>query len=120
MELVNESINITETAASGKTQTLAEGDVIVPDIKPDILKLLQVDAVSNITDKEVSEGSVSIEGKVDLRILYIPDNETDRIKSIIASFDYKDSIENKCIEADSAAIINTNVDRVEFSLINSR
>ncbi|MDD6484843.1 MAG: DUF3794 domain-containing protein [Clostridiales bacterium] len=120
MELINESINVTQTAASGKTQTLAEGDVIVPDIKPDILKLLQVDAVCSVTDKEVEDGAVSLCGVVDLKILYIPDNESDRIKSIITSFDFADRIENRKILPSSTAMVNSAVERVEFSMINSR
>lgn len=120
MELINENINIAESVASGKTQTLAEGDIIVPDIKPDILKILQVDAISSVTDKEISNESISLSGKVDLKILYIPDSENDRLKSITATFDYRDNIENKNISPDSFAVINTNVERVEFSLINSR
>ena len=120
MELINESINMMETVASSKTQTLAEGDIIVPDIKPDILKLLQVDAVSHITDKEVFDGSIELSGKVDLKILYIPDNECDRIKSIITSFDFTESIENRKITAGAYAVVSSNVERVEFSMLNSR
>ena len=39
MELIKNTINTYDTTAKGTAQVMTEGDVIVPDIKPDILKL---------------------------------------------------------------------------------
>ena len=40
MKLIKNIVNICETAAKGSAQAMADGDVIVPDTKPDILKLI--------------------------------------------------------------------------------
>ena len=56
--------------------------------KPDILKILQLDASICITNKEITNGRVNVTGRVDLKILYIPDGDREKVKSIITSFDF--------------------------------
>lgn len=51
MELVKENVTVNQVSCKGDTQVLVDEDIIVPDVKPDILKILQLDAVSCITDK---------------------------------------------------------------------
>ena len=99
---------------------MADGDIIVPDTKPDILKILQVDAVSCVTDKSVENGRAFVSGRVDLKILYIPDKDGETIRSILTSFDYSQPIDNKRIEPDMRLIAESSAERVEFSLLNSR
>ena len=62
MELIKNTINICNIAAKGETQAMSDGDVIVPDIKPDILKLLHVDADACMTDKYIENGRLIICG----------------------------------------------------------
>ncbi len=120
MELIKENIKVNDVVVNSTVQKTVDGDIIVPDSKPDILKILQVDAVSCITEKEINEGSISVKGRVDLKILYIPDSETECIKSILTSFDFEENISNKKIDSTDFAIVNSSVERAEFSLTNSR
>lgn len=120
MELIKENIRVNETVAGAAMQKMVEGDVIVPDAKPDILKVLQVDAVSCITEKDVSNERVSIRGRVDLKVLYLPDSETDIIKSILTSFEFDEDITNKRIDVSDSAAISCSVERVDFNVTNSR
>ena len=60
MELLKETVRIAQTVYKGDAQIKTEGDIVVPDIKPDILKLLQVDAISSVTDTTISEGKLDI------------------------------------------------------------
>lgn len=54
MELVKENVTVNQVSCKGDTQVLVDEDIIVPDVKPDILKILQLDAVSCITNKEIT------------------------------------------------------------------
>ena len=45
MELVKENVTVNQVSCKGDTQVLVDEDIIVPDVKPDILKILQLDAV---------------------------------------------------------------------------
>ncbi len=120
MELLKETVRIARTVYKGETKVMTEGDVVVPDIKPDILKLLQVDANSYITEVTASEGRLDINGRVDMTILYIPDREGEKIRSVEESFDFSHRIENSKITEEMNAEVVSNVSRVEFSALNSR
>ncbi|MGM9936919.1 MAG: SPOCS domain-containing protein [Candidatus Ornithomonoglobus sp.] len=120
MELIRDTISVCETAARGTTQAMADGDIIVPDIKPDILKILQVDADACVTDKYIENGRLVINGRVDYKVLYIPDKENVRIKSILTSMEFKQVVDAGGADADVKPIISVSVDRVEFSAVNSR
>ncbi len=120
MELIKERINISETVCSGKTQVMSDGDVLVPEIKPDMLKILQVDAVSCITDIDVTDGKLFLSGKVNVTVLYVPDRENEKVRSAEGSFEFSHKAENGRIGAGMTAMVNCNVDRLEFSALNSR
>ncbi len=120
MELMKENVQASESVASGTAQIMVDGDIIVPDVKPDILKILQVDAVAVVTDRTVTNGRVNVDGKVNLKILYIPDREDEKIKSILTSFDFSHCIDKQQVGENMGVDLEADVERVEFQLLNSR
>ena len=93
MELTKNTINICDTVAKGRTQAMTDGDVIVPDTKPDILKLIQVDSDASITDKYIENGRLILCGRVVYKILYVPDRENEKIKSIETSMEFRQAVD---------------------------
>lgn len=120
MELVKENVTVNQVSCKGNAQVLVNEDIIVPDVKPDILKILQLDASSCITGKDISNGKVTITGRTDLKIIYIPDSESEKIKSITTSFDFAQNVDSQDISDDMTAVVMSNIDKAEFSLVNSR
>lgn len=120
MELIKDTINVCDVAAKGMTQAMADGDVIVPDTKPDILKLLQVDSDACITDKYIENGRLIICGRVDYKILYVPDSENEKIKSILTSMEFRQAVDAGRAEGDVKIFAKPTVDKVEFNTVNSR
>lgn len=120
MEIIKDTINVCNVSAKGETQAMAEGDVIVPDIKPDILKLLQVDAHSSVTDKYIENGRLVINGRVDYKILYVPDNGNEKIKSILTSMEFRQVVDSGGADADARIFVKPTVKKVEFNTVNSR
>ncbi|MDY3929902.1 MAG: DUF3794 domain-containing protein [Clostridia bacterium] len=120
MELIKEKEEYLEVLNTGTEKIPVDGDVIVPDVKPDVLKVLQVDAFAGITDKGITNGAVYVEGRLNVNILYIPDSEEEGIGCIKASFNFKDRIENPEFLPEMMLKISCDVSRVEFTLLNSR
>lgn len=120
MELTKNTMNLCRICTKGTAQAMADGDVIVPDIKPDILKLLQVDAEASITDKYIENGRIIICGRVDYKILYVPDSDEEKIKSILTSMEFRQAVDSAGAQSDSRVILKPTVDRVEFNAVNSR
>lgn len=120
MELIKDTINICNVSAKGMTQAMADGDVIVPDIKPDILKPIQVDSDACITDKYIENGRLIICGRVDYKILYVPDSENEKIKSILTSMEFRQAVDSGNADGDATIFTKPTVEKVEFNMVNSR
>lgn len=120
MNLVKDTVLINEPVHQDFAEIAVEGDIIVPDVKPDILKILQVDAISAINKKEIQSGRMTVSGKVNLKILYIPDKADESVKSIITSFDFSHRTENQNIDENMRITAECDISKVDFTLLNSR
>ena len=120
MELIKEKESYIESLICENEKVAVEEDIIVPDIKPDILKVLQVDARAYVTDRGLLSGGMYAKGKLYVNILYIPDSENDKIACIKTAFDFRSKIDNPTLSQDMSLIVNCDVSRADFTAINSR
>ena len=62
----------------GQKMELAEsgGDVIVSDVKPDILKVINTSGTACVYKKEIMEGKVRLDGSINAYVIYQADDET--------------------------------------------
>ncbi len=120
MQLIKTEKKYWGTVLCGSEKVNAEGDIIVPDVKPDILKILQIDARSVVTDKGVAIGGIYVQGKIYVNILYVTDgekSETDCIKTVL---DFRKKIDNPKITSDIKLKMSSDVASIDFILLNSR
>ena len=120
MELIKEKEEYLDVLFSGKERVSVNTDVIVPDSKPDVLKVLEVNARTVITDKGITNGAVYAEGKLFANILYIPDSDTSGICSVKAEMDFKMRKEEAKAGKEMRLFVNTDVLKADFGIINSR
>lgn len=118
IDFKNETIPISELKWNRSVTLMAEGDVIVPDIKPDIHEILLAEAHPAITSQSISNGKLHLSGTATVHIVYLPELEG-LPKSIETKFDFHDSLD---LPDDEPLEINVkaNTEHIEFSLINSR
>ena len=102
-------------------QTMVESDIIVPDVKPDILKVLNVSGDVCIKQKMVQQDRVFIQGVVKINILYVPDGEVvGKIKCIVTTQDFNHSLDVSGATPEMQIFAEAEVESLDFSLINSR
>lgn len=120
MEVKRETITVSERVLEKNSKSYVESSVIVPDRKPDILKIIQADATCAVTGKRIKNGRLSTEGKVYVTILYFPDAEERCINTLDAEFDFDDMIDDAQIKEGMQARIVCDVEKIDVNLINSR
>ncbi len=121
VKLHREALRLSEVLCSRYMQTTVESDVIVPDIKPDILKILQVDSEVAINRKEVQNDKVFVAGIVRLNILYTPDNGiTGSLKSISAQQEFNHTMDVSGAMPGMELFIDAEPDPAEYTPVNSR
>lgn len=121
INLSKERLKTGEVLALKYGQTMVEGDIIVPDVKPDVKKVLSVSGEVCVKQRLVQQDRVYVQGAVKLTILYLPDGEViGKIKSITTSQEFNHSIDVSGATPDMQIMAEAEPESFDFSLINSR
>lgn len=88
LDVDKEMLSVNRMLGNKKENFQVEGDVIVPDIKPDILNTICTSANIIIYKKEVLDGKVKIDGSINTYIMYLADSENGNIRGLNTSLDF--------------------------------
>jgi len=119
-ELVKEKIVLDQTVGEELTQILLEGDIIVPDAKPDMAVILQSDATMVIDRTEILADKVNFVGKLYIEVLYLARGEEKRVHSISLAAPIDDFINVAGITSDMWTLIKPDIVSLDFRMINDR
>ncbi len=121
MNLKKQTLAVSEVASNYNEITSVDNDIIVPDVKPDVLKILQTSHKIIITQCNIQKDRVYVQGIIRLCILYIPDGDViGNIKSMNLSMDFSHVIPAEGIRPEMRAFAQAEIDSLDCSLINSR
>lgn len=119
MEINKEMLHVKELSLKTGSNVMVEGDIIIPDMKPDVREVLLADAAASISSSELRNGKLYISGNVQLQILYAPDEEDCELKSVSAVFPFSDTLEIPGSE-DAEFSASAFTEHIGFTLVNSR
>ena len=120
VETVNENLCINKLITSKKEIIMVEGDMIVPDSKPDVLNTICTSGVVCVYKKEILDGKIRIDGNINTYIMYMADNEQDKIRGLSTSLDFSESIQVPGINEEMECQLETKVKSMESKVINGR
>lgn len=120
LELVKENIDCEELMAENGTDTMVKGEYLVPDIKPDLLEILMLESRPKVTNKEILQDRVMIEGIIDYNIIYVSKDEAKSICSLTYSSKFSDYVEAKGVDHSMLCNAECVIEHMECSIINER
>ena len=120
MELILKDINVCEYNSITNTNCSAEADIIVPDTKPDIYKILCVNAVANMSEHYIRKGKIVFSGNVKFNILYVGDNNKSQMYTIEYTVPFNHQADMSDALDDCTCIARRQVSSTDFKLKNSR
>lgn len=120
IETINQPINMTKLVGSEKKTKVIEGDVNVPDIKPDILSLTCVENDVFITKQEILDGKVNVEGTMEVCIIYMSEDENGSFKNLTGSFNFAESFNMNDINENSIVDLKVFKGPIECKVVNGR
>ncbi|MCL2406310.1 MAG: DUF3794 domain-containing protein [Defluviitaleaceae bacterium] len=124
--LLREAIELTQSIGTEKTQILLEGDIIVPDTKPDMRTILRTDAVVQIGKAESAQDKVVFAGTLQIKALYLAkESVKDAAKekyvhNLTLTAPIDDFIRIDGAEANMPVDITAEVAHVEYKMVNDR
>jgi hypothetical protein len=93
LDLVREIIKENRVVSRESVQIIIENDIIVPDTKPDIGRVLFADGDAFILNTIVNDENISIDGVIRHKILYVEDNPEQNIISLNISTDFEHNMD---------------------------
>ena len=120
MDFETEKICLNQIISQKKESFSAEENIIIPDIKPDILST--VDSCGNvyIYKKEIVNGKLRIDGGVQAYIMYLADNEQNNLRGVHTIIDFSQSIEIENLSQEMDFDCKLNIKNIECKILNGR
>ena len=94
------------------------GDIIVPDIKPDIINIINTNGNAYIYKQDISVGRIRVDGNIDTYIVYLSDNGETR--SIQTTLTFAESIEDTKIQEESIVKSRIKIQDIDTKVLNER
>lgn len=120
IDLTQNSITLNQTYPEVNDSFFIEGDVIIPDVKPDVDSVLFVDAVPVINDYSVNSGQITFSGDCEFNILYVSEENPSEIIRISTSIPFKNTFAAKNLTAESCINLTISPEKVSSLILNGR
>lgn len=114
LQIQREKINIKKKIGEKNKTIVIEKDIILPDSKPDIIKVQTQNSNIYINKHEKMEGKIKVDGGVVTRVAYLTGEGKSKVLKIEESFNEVLEIEgvtteNYIIDSASVRLINVNI-----------
>ncbi len=119
-ELVSDKMVLDQKIGKETTQLLLEGDIIVPDVKPDMSLILQTDAKINFNNVEAAQDRVNFNGNLEITMLYLSKGSETPVHSIKTMLPIDDFINVDGATRDMWAEIQSEFTNIDYKVLNDR
>lgn len=120
IETLKETLHVNKSVATKKEIIMVEGDMIVPDSKPDILKTISTSGVTSIYKKEVLDGKIKVDGNINAYIMYMSEDDTDKVRGLTTNLDFSENIKIVNAKDGMNCKLKTTLKNIEAKVINGR
>lgn len=125
INMTKETLKIKKIVCERKEMLNIQGDMIVPDSKPDILSTINTSGTMCIYKKEIMEGKIRIDGNILTYIMYLADtssreNSTDNIRGLNTGLDFSETINLPDLQEGMNVDLIPNIKLIECKILNGR
>ena len=138
INITKEALNVNKVVCEKKENINIQGDMIVPDSKPDILNTINTSGNACIYKKEVMDGKIKIDGNILAYIMYLADSNadseanrnatnsieggsiTDNIRGLNTNLDFSETFNIPELESGMNVDIEPSIKMIECKVINGR
>ena len=91
VKLDKQTMSLDKVISRDTQMVWVEQDVLVPDTKPDVMKIIEVEAIPYISTTEVVDGGIRVSGEITYYIIY-RSMEQDKTKGITMTYPYTQNL----------------------------
>jgi len=120
MEIKTTAISANRLTARENVQFLQEGDIIVPDNKPDIEKILRTSGNVVIDSTNIADGRLNYRGHIALDCLYLSKGENKKLHTMSKDIEINDFIAISGIEENMSPKLKCTIENIDTGILNER
>ena len=120
INITKETLNVNKIVCEKKETIDVQGDMIVPDSKPDILNTINTSGNVCIYKKEVMDGKIRIDGNILTYIMYLADEDKDNIRGLNTGLDFSETINVPEVQSGMNVDISTKIKLIDCKVLNGR
>jgi LysM repeat protein len=120
LELVKESVKINNLVGEDTAQTIVEHDIIVPDTNPDAARILLIDGEIYEKSSEVLQDKVAVNGAIRYKILYISEDESNKVRSINTSNEFSYSVDVLNARYGLKSNVKCEIEHLDYEILYGR
>jgi len=118
--LVKEQVFLDQSIGNEEVQIMLEGDIIVPDTKPDMSLLLQTDEKVLIDRSEAGADRINYLGRLNISMLYVAKSTERAVHSIQLSRPIDDFLNMDGITKDMWVQAKAQIVNIDYRVVNDR
>ena len=88
VETAKNQVILNKQVGQKKESRMVETDVIVNDVKPDVLNIISANGIACVYKKEVMDGKIRLDGSMNIYVIYLADSEDSTVRSINTVLDF--------------------------------
>ncbi|MBM6830444.1 DUF3794 domain-containing protein [Anaerotignum lactatifermentans] len=120
LELAKEKITLKQQKGEQTSQVLLEGDVIIPDSKPDVKEVLYSQGRVRLDEVKTGEEKITFSGELSLWILYRPAEGERPVYAVTSSLPLQDLLHMEGVHKEDAVEVTAKLEHLECDMINDR
>lgn len=93
VETAKDKVRFNQMVGQKQEIITVDGDTIVNDVKPDVLKIINTNGTICVQKRETLNGKVKLEGYIDTYIIYLADDEMGSVRTVNTSLDFSTIID---------------------------
>lgn len=120
VDLIKKPITLDEMTKKENVQVIKERDIIVPDGKPDLQTIVQLDGKVSIDQLDVTQDRITYRGKINMLILYTAPNNPNCIYTMKGAIPIDDFIIMEGVNKDQRIDFDYSIEHMGYNILNER
>lgn len=120
VETSKDTVCVNQLVGKKSEVLMVEGDMIVPDIKPDILNTINTSGNVCVYKKEVLEDKIRLDGMVNVYMMYLADTETSNVRGLNTTLDFTQIIDVPKCKTGMSLQEEVEIKSIECRVLNGR
>lgn len=120
MELITKRLQMMQIRCQAVSQVTFDEDFNVPDVKPDVGRMIQKKGEIQIDEMQVSDGHVFFNGAFLVSLLYVSDSEERKIQSLIGTLPISETMHLEGLQSGQKVKLEWELEDLSVQLIHSR